>query len=260
MNRLLSIVLALFLCFPAVWAEPVDKELAMEKADEVEGELTFDTHYYRHELSIGIGGMLRLRNDATKSVVERVCKNFDGVYEGGMLSGSNGNPYFGADGAFAFDYYCHLNKDIAIGVHAGRTWSDADIRKLESVPSGKQYNPETGQTEDFYEKKAGAIIGAVNVRSFFLMPSLKWSWSNLPWCSFYSKATAGMHKQRIWYEGYGILANRNRGYERSITEWAWAVVPFGWEIGHKHVRGFMEFGGGSSIFVHVGLTYRFGAF
>lgn len=240
-------------------------------AGEKEEEPAFDEHYYRHEISLGYGGMIFLRSGATKSYVNDVERDFHGYITSGWYgNGEEGGPLeeskglFSASGgtAWSVDYYYHLSRRIAVGGYLGIARSDAmlGINHRDSVLDYKQYVG-LDQTKDYYKYVHRWERGNVNVRSYFVMPSLKWYWTNLPWCSFYMKGTAGLNIQHLWMDAEGESAERADDYTRNSVCWAWAVVPFGWEIGHKHARGFMELGTGSSrLYARIGLTYRFKTF
>ena len=102
--------------------------------------------------------------------------------------------------------------------------------------------------------------GKIREKSFFLMPSLKWSWLNNSWCSLYMKASVGMHYQLLGANTEDIPLKSDDDLDESKLRFAYLATPFGWEIGKQKVRGFLEFGIGSNLNLQIGLTYRFGRY
>lgn len=233
----------------------------------------FDEHYYRHEVTVGYGGMVMLRSGATKSLVNDLSHDLN-AYLPSCWSWSDdefwpeekSKGYFGVNGgtSWSVDYYYHPSRRIAVGGSFGMGVSDAKlaIMHLDSVATPiYQQPPYTMDTKYRYDYRYRYEEGQVNAHSYFVMPSVKWFWTNLPWSSFYMKATGGLHFQHLSVDAYGESAEIVKGYNKNAVNWSWAVVPFGWEIGHKAARGFMELGFGSSIvYARLGLTWRFKAF
>ena len=110
------------------------------------------------------------------------------------------------------------------------------------------------------EKKKTPGDTDVKGTSLFFMPSVKLSVLNSRWCSLYMKLSTGIHYQSL-YLGSDFLQvqqiDENMEYHAGFK---CNVSPFGWEIGTKNLRCFVEFGVGTNSNIQTGLTYRFGEY
>lgn len=214
------------------------------------------TRHYRHEVSISIGHIGVRSNWSDR--YENALKNRYGViagktYGNGIMEETEGknlhlkinNPPVIAH------YYYHYNHCFAVGgIFSGVStncwlgYPDADVFRGEIQ--------KTGKTD-------------INGVSLFLMPSIKWTWLNNRWCSFYSKAVGGFHFQRLHLDSDGwesAIPEEDLGeYTKSHIGFSYYITPIGWEIGKQKVRWFVE---GSFIGINknfqMGLTYRFGRY
>ena len=212
------------------------------------------TRYYKHEVNVSIGG-IRVRTGWSNDYERSVMNQF------GLVSGKYGEshgsgtgivyewddgPDLRSDNALkAVSYYYHFNHRIAVGGLFG------GCRVKDWLGYPDDYEPgEIQKTGYTYLKGA----------SWFLMPSVKWSWLNNRWCSLYMKATAGFHYQSLYLDSETIPKEQTDEYNKSHLSLGYYITPFGWEIGKQKVRWFMEFGLGSNTNFQTGLTYRFGRY
>lgn len=208
------------------------------------------TRYYRHEVNVSIAGMNH-SNSGSDAFENKLMDRF------GLLSLNEGDGrlvHFGHDGpdlaqdgsSVILGYYYHINQRIAVGGFFNYT-KVSDTLGWE-VP---------------YELDGKYLEGYsyVKGRSFFLMPSIKYSWLNNRWCSLYSKASCGVNYQSLEFESE-VLPQRL--YEdcdkKNNVQFAYVFTPVGWEIGKQKVRWFIEWGIGSNSIFQMGLTYRFKRF
>ena len=212
------------------------------------------TRYYRHEVNVSIGGV-GVRSDWSNDYERSVMNQFGVVVgKGGMSHGPGtgivyqwkDGPDLGKDNALkAVSYYYHFNHRIAVGGLFG------GCRVYDWLGYPEVYKPGEIQKTGYTDVKG---------TSWFLMPSVKWSWLNNRWCSLYMKATAGFHYQSLYLDSETIPKEQTDEFNKSHLSLGYYVTPFGWEIGRQKVRWFMEFGLGSNTNFQTGLTYRFGRY
>ena len=216
-----------------------------------QGKKESKTRYYRHEISIGIGG----------SDLET---GWSDDYAGGLMNkfglvsakcGSDGVVYewndtysIGGGGLLYLNYYYHLNHTVALGGYLGIFNASETLGFLEDYNNNLQNaNIRRGYTD-------------IKGHSVFLMPSAKLSWLNNRWCSLYSKLSAGLHFQSLYLDSEGLSEEEIAPYDKSHVSLAYSVVPFGLEIGKRNIRWFMEVGIGSNTNFITGFSYRFGRY
>ena len=219
------------------------------------------TRYYRHEVNVSRTGMIMPRShwdDYEDKVygamsIEHQTEGF-GIGLGPSSSGT------------LISYYYHLNHRIAVGAMTAFTTHDSSLSGDYIVPVQIPYEywdykehtlKEWYRTEYSSQHFSG---GEIREKSFFLMPSLKWSWLNNSWCSLYMKASLGLHYQRLEADAGEIPLKSDENLDESKLRLAYIASPFGWEIGKQKVRGFFELGFGSNTNLQIGLTYRFGRY
>ena len=207
------------------------------------------TRYYRHEVNVSIGG-IRVRTGWSNDYERTVMNHFGLVVgktgDGKVIYGSSDSPDLGNHNALkAVSYYYHLNHHIAIGGLLGGCSASDWLGYPEVYMPGEIQK--TGYTD-------------VKGTSWFLMPSVKWTWLNNRWCSLYMKATAGFHYQSLYLDSETIPKEQTDEFDKSHLSFGYYITPFGWEIGRQKVRWFMEFGLGSNTNFQTGLTYRFGRY
>ncbi len=208
------------------------------------------TRYYRHEVNVSIAGMNH-SNSGSDVFENKLMDRF------GLLSLKKGDGrlvYLGHDGpdlaqdasSVILGYYYHINQRIAVG-------GFINYAKVSDTLGWEEPYELDGKSLEGYSKVKG--------RSFFLMPSVKYSWLNNRWCSLYSKASLGLNYQSLEFES-DVLPQKL--YEdcdkKNQVRFAYVFTPVGWEIGKQKVRWFIEWGLGSNSIFQMGLTYRFKRF
>lgn len=219
------------------------------------------TRYYRHEVNVSRTGMTKPRSqgDDYEDKVYRAMsiEHQAKGYEIGFGSSSSGT---------LIGYCYHLNHRIAFGAMTAFTMHDSSLSGDYIVPVQVPYEywdykdnaPKEGyRTEYTIQYFSG---GKIRESSFYLMPSLKWSWLNNSWCSLYMKASMGLHYQRLEADTEEIPLKRDENLDENKLWLEYIATPFGWEIGKQKVRGFFELGFGSNTNLQIGLTYRFGRY
>ena len=136
------------------------------------------TRFYRHELSIGLWGgnhtgWIEDNSDVMESLFQQVlgCDHFD-VYRETTMGPQSENMLA------IVNYFYHINHHIAVGILGGR-------QSVSDKLSYSTYDYDSRQ-EKFHETIGDFEEGW---SSWFLMPSVKWTWLNNHWCSLYSKVT-----------------------------------------------------------------------
>jgi len=217
--------------------------------------------YYRHEVNVSLSGMFMPSSqwdDYEKKVYQAM------VYE---RDHDNGYRLFGPSSSGPLiSYYYHLNHRIAIGAMAAFTTHHTSLGNDYRTPietpyeywDSKEQTTKVGYRTEYTTQYISA--GEIKEKSFFLMPSLKWSWLNNSWCSLYMKASVGLHYQQKKADVEKIPLKNEDDLDESKLRFAYLAAPFGWEIGKQKVRGFLEFGLGSNVNLQIGLTYRFGRY
>ena len=219
------------------------------------------TRYYRHEVNVSRTGMIMPRNqwdDYEDKVygamsIEHQAEGF-GIGLGPSSSGA------------LISYYYHLNHRIAVGAMTAFTSHDSSLSGDYIVPvqipyeywDSKEHTLKELYRTEYTSKYVSG--GKIREKSFYLMPSLKWSWLNNSWCSLYMKASLGLHYQRLEADTGEIPLKNDGDLDESKLRLAYIATPFGWEIGKQKVRGFFELGFGSNTNLQIGLTYRFGRY
>lgn len=219
------------------------------------------TRYYRHEVNVSLTGMIMPRNqwdDYEYKVYGAMA--FERDYD-------NGFRWFGpSSSGTLISYYYHLTHRIAIGAMTAFTTHGSSLSGDYVVPVQIPYeywdSKEHTLKELYRTKYTSEYVsgGKIREKSFYLMPSLKWSWLNNSWCSLYMKASLGLHYQRLEADTGEIPLKSNEDLDESKLRLAYIATPFGWEIGKQKVRGFFELGFGSNTNLQIGLSYRFGRY
>ena len=208
------------------------------------------TRYYRHEISIGIGGS-GLETGWSDDYAGGLMDKFGLV---SLKGGSDGvadewnDTYSLSGGGLYLNYYYHLNHTVAFGCYLGI------FNESETLGFPEDYNNN--------HQNANIKRGYTDIKghSIFLMPSAKLSWLNNRWSSLYSKLSAGLHFQSLYLESEGLSEEEIAPYDKSHVSLAYSVVPFGLEIGKRKIRWFMEVGIGSNTNFITGFSYRFGKY
>lgn len=216
------------------------------------------TRYYRHEINVSRTWYM-LPN-------EQWYDNEDKVYDALSLERSDGGGVRESSSGTLFSYYYHFNQYIAIGGMMAFTSYDSSLDGDYRVPVQISYEywdrdnhrPQTYYRTKYEEKHVSG--GKIKEKSFFLMPSVKWSWLNNNWCSLYMKASLGMHYQHMNTNTEGLPLKDAVKLDKNKLWIAYLATPFGWEIGKQKIRAFFEFGFGSNFNLQIGLTCRFGRF
>ena len=215
------------------------------------------TRYYRHEINLSIGGM-NVGNSSSDAYEYQLMDKFNLVSykmadpNAGLVWTDNGKPdLYMASTLMTLGYYYHINERIAIGgylsfvkVEDGLGWEEPYV-----------YD----QIDGYPLTWTG--LSNVNGHSLFFMPSIKWSWLNNKWCSLYSKVSCGLNYMNLNFKS-DVIPQEKVGdlKDNSSIDFAYTLTPFGWEIGKRKVRWFMECGLGSNLNFKMGLTYRFERF
>lgn len=219
------------------------------------------TRYYRHEVNVSRTGMI-MPNSQWDDYENKVYRAM--AFE---LDHDDGFRLFGpSSSGTLIGYYYHLNHRIAVGAMTAFTTYDTSLSNDYRVPIQIPYeywdSKEQTMKEVFITEYTTQYLsgGKIREKSFFLMPSLKWSWLNNSWCSLYIKASAGLHYQRREADTGEIPLKNNDNLDESKVWFAYIATPLGWEIGKQKVRGFFELGFGSNTNLQIGLAYRFGRY
>lgn len=207
--------------------------------------------YYRHEVNLSRTVMSFPKSqwdDYEKKVYQSLA--FERDHDNGRFFGASSS-------GTSISYFYHFNQHVALGAIAAFTTYDSSLSDYYRVPITTTYSYwdyKTYHTEDTSQYISG---GEIREKSFFLMPSFKWSWLNNSWCSLYMKASLGFHYQKIKADTGEIPRKNYDSFDDSKLWFAYVATPFGWEIGKQKVRAFLEFGFGSNTNLQIGLTYRF---
>lgn len=212
------------------------------------------TRYYRHEVSISLGGIML--NSGWSEKYEKNVMNRFGLVVGksgtdhgpgtGIIFQSYDEPKLYNDSPLKIiSYYYHFDHHIAVGGLFGFCNVDDWLGYPRVI--NKDEIQKTGYTD-------------VRGTSIFLMPSAKWTWLNNRWCSLYMKASAGFHYQSLYLDSETIPSEETSEFNKSHLGFAYYITPFGWEVGAPKIRWFIELGIGSNTNLQMGLMYRFGRF
>lgn len=209
--------------------------------------------FYRHEISLsiyGIGVQSGWSDDYENSVMNRfglvVGEGGIGYPGEGVLYRYFDRPNLKEDSTpIAINYYYHLDHHVALGGFFGFSKAEDWLGY-----------PEVYKQDEIQKTGYTYVKGT----SLFLMPSVKWSWLNLSWCSFYATASAGLHYQSLHLDSETIPREQTDEYKDHHLGLAYNITPFGWEIGKQKVRWLMQFGFNSSVNFQTGLTFRFGRY
>ena len=218
------------------------------------------TRYYRHEVNVSRTGMIMPRSQ-WDDYEDKVYRSL--VYE---REHDNGRWFWSSSSGTLISYYYHLNHRIAVGAMTAFTTHDSSLSGDYMVPVQIPYeywDSKEHTLKEWYGTEYSSQYvsgGKIREKSFFLMPSLKWSWLNNSWCSLYMKASLGLHYQRLEADTGEIPLKSDENLDESKIRLAYIATPFGWEIGKQKVRGFFELGFGSNTNLQIGLTYRFGRY
>lgn len=217
------------------------------------GSKESNTRYYRHEVSMAIGGA-GMRTGWSDDYENSIANRYGLVYGKGSANGVayewDDEPDLGNDGVFwTVSYYYHLNKHLAVGgmisLHS-KVEDEMAYPEQSIIPDG-----ETTQKRGYTNVKGS---------SWRLLPTVKWSWLNNRWCTLYSKASIGLHGQSLHLESASLTEAEMQPYKKNHVSFAWLATPLGWEVGRQKVRWFVEVGFGSNTIFQTGLTYRFKRF
>lgn len=218
------------------------------------------TQYYRHEVSFSRTGMI-LPLSQWKDYENKVYRALLWEHD------SDGSRLFGpSSNGTLISYYYHLSHRVAFGGMMAFTTYDCSLSGQYMVPVQVSFyywdNKEHILKESYRTEYESQYVssGKIREKSFFLMPSLKWSWLNNSWCSLYMKASVGLHYQKQEAETGEIPLKSDGDLDENKLRLSYLATPFGWEIGKQKVRGFIELGFGSNTNFQLGLTYRFGRY
>ena len=209
------------------------------------------TRYYRHEISISIGGST-VRSKWSDSYEYDVKDAFGNYKRNGtnvlLYKWEHNEGLKTRNVLKTVSYYYHLDNSAAIGVLFGF----CNVQYELGYPEFYELELSIGNMKKGYTDVRGT--------SFFLMPSFKGTWLNNSWCSLYAKVSAGVHIQNLYLDSDLIPAEQKDDYNKSHMDFAYCFTPFGWEIGKQKVRWYVEFGLGSNSNIQTGLIYRFGRY
>lgn len=205
---------------------------------------------YRHEVNVNIG-YIYVRSGWSNDY-EKNLREIPGPYD---LQGTTVLLYKWENDVpklkpttplISASYYYHLKPYLAIGTFFGfcgvrDSWGYPELYEL------KEKKKTTGDTD-------------VKGTSLFFMPSVKLSVLNSRWCSLYMKLSAGIHYQSLYLDSDLLQVQQIDEKKENHVGFACNVTPFGWEIGTKNLRWFVEFGVGTNSNIQTGLTYRFGEY
>lgn len=208
------------------------------------------TRYYRHEVNVSIAGM-NPSNSGSDAFENKLMDRFGLISlkcgDDKLVHLGHDGPDLNTDGSTVIlGYYYHINQRIAVGGFLN--YAKVSDKLGWNIP---------------YELDGKYLEGYsyVKGRSFFLMPSIKYSWLNNRWCSLYSKASFGLNYQALKFES-DVLPQKlfEDCRTKDNVQFAYVFTPIGWEIGKQKVRWFIEWGMGSNSIFQMGLTYRFKRF
>ena len=206
-----------------------------------------DGRFYRHEISVGYTG-ISMSDEHWKDFEKKVYQSI--AYE---RAHDNGIRIFGIGTAgISVCYNYHFNHRIAIGAMTAFTTFDESL--------SNDYI--TGYTTDNYGRRSDYRTeyiegGRIKLYSFFILPSLKWSWMNCRWCSLYSKGSLGWNYQQLKANTGPLPRKDDSNLDEKNSRFEWAVAPIGWEIGTRQLRYYMEWGLGNNRYFQIGLLFRF---
>ncbi len=190
------------------------------------------TRYYRHEVNISRAGMIMPRSQ---------WDDYEDKVYGAMSIGHQAEGFgmvLGPSSSGTLISCCyHLNHRIAIGAMTAFTTHDSLLSGDYIVPvqisyeywDSKEHTLKEGYRTDYTSKYVSG--GKIREKSFYLVPSLKWSWLNNSWCSLYMKASIGVHYQRLETDTGEIQLKNDENLDESKLRLAYIATPFGWEIG-----------------------------
>lgn len=144
------------------------------------------------------------------------------VFSAGHIRTDN----YQALGSVNAEYYRVLNKTFSVGGSFSWTGGSADIINKEDVKTGKSH-----------------------YSAFVIMPSVKAFWFRKKHVAMYSKLALGL----TMLDGFDNKESE-RNYSPFFAGQAGAVCI---QAGGKHVRGFLETGGGMQGFITGGLSISF---
>lgn len=217
------------------------------------------TRFFRHEVNVSIGAMI-LPHSQWFTYKDGIVDAFQVYTNDGM-----GLTFEDVSTGFHLSYFYHFSPQVAIGFLTAFTSTNRDFGyRLEKVqmPSGTAWNSERNRWETGYEYESMSkpVDARIKAMSTFFVPTFKWSCMNCRWCSLYMKFAAGIHYQQFRFESDEFPKEEVCKHNENKLWLAYMITPFGWEIGHKKIRYFMEFGIGSNTNFQTGLTYRFGSY
>lgn len=217
------------------------------------------TRYYKHEINIGFGVMEldKQWNDLEDEMKEILPIGSEHAEGGYMFFPSFRNSSRG----LRISYYYHFNHNVAVGLLTAFTSHDSSLDEYQEVDDvdyyiRTQHQDRIGQKYVIWTNNNCKLKS----NSVFVVPSAKWCWLNSSWCSLYSKASVGLHYQRMKATSETLPKEQVDNAKVSKLRLAYMLTPIGWEVGIQQLRAFLEFGIGSNSNIQIGLTYRFGRY
>lgn len=174
------------------------------------------TQYYRYEMNVS---MIRV------FLPESQWDDYeDRVYDALAYQRDHDNGFAifpSSAGGISISYYYHLSHRLAIGTMAAFTTCETSLNGDFRVPVQVPYeywDREERIMKKYYETEYTTHYfsgGKIKGKSFFLLPSLKWSWLNNSWCSLYMKASIGLHYQRLETDAKDVPLKRDEDLDES---------------------------------------------
>lgn len=181
---------------------------------------------YRHEVNVSQTGMI-MPSSQWDNYEDKVC-----LFIAFEREHDDGKWFAPSSSGTLISYYYHLNHRIAVGAMTAFTTHDSSLSGDYIVPvqipyeywDSKKHTLKEGDRTDYTSKYVSG--GKIREKSFYLIPSLKWSWLNNSWCSLYMKASIGLHYQQMEADTGEIPLKSDEDLDESKLRLAYIATPF----------------------------------
>jgi hypothetical protein len=135
-------------------------------------------------------------------------------------------------------FFYHLNRHVGVGLLGGKAF---DV-----------YHYENWDNWNF---------GSLRQTFTYVIPAIKYTWTDIPPGWVYSKVAVGAGRQHIWLSGWESKDEQWRDvvarYDVNRWQMAYQISPFCVEFGRRKVRYFLELGYGIEGFLNMGISFHF---
>lgn len=207
---------------------------------------------YRHEVNVSFGA-----GTGTKDfrLFDDQMSHLYPVYK----KGENRFNTFRLGARLGIHYYYRLNRRIALG-GIGIFFKESETFNSYKISNTSNYYvPCTINNIPVYNDEI-SCEGLSTATSIFLIPTVKFIWTDARKVRLYAKLGLGMYMQNMKFnlsfpEKYHI---EGLEYKRKFRSYlAYQILPFGIEVGSGKGCFFAEFGWGTTAIFNFGLTYKF---